>query len=76
MSAMLNSDAEPVEVGVEAVAGELDDLERLLDALQREVLRLGAEQRVVGGDERVDRQQPEGGRAVDEDDVVVAVDVA
>ena len=67
--------AEPLQVGVQAVAGELDDLERLLDALQREVLRLGAEQRLVGGDERVDGQQAERGRAVDEDDVVVVVDV-
>ena len=74
MSAMLNTHAEPLEVGVEAVAGQLDDLERLLDALQREVLRLGAQQRVVGGDERVDRQQAERRRAVDDDDVVVAVD--
>ena len=32
------------------------------------------EQRVVGGDERVDGEQPEGGRAVDEDEVVAAVD--
>src|SRR2546429_534604 len=39
--------AEPVEVGVQAVAGQLDDLERLLDALEREVLRLAAEQRAV-----------------------------
>ena len=68
--------AEPLEVGVEAVAGELDDLERLLDALEREVLGLGAEQRVVGGDERVDRQQPEGRRAVDQHDVEVALDLA
>ena len=75
MSAMLKHDAEPLEVGVQAVARQLDDLERLLDALQREVLRLGAEQRVVGGDERVDGQQAERRRAVDEDDVVVVVDV-
>ena len=64
-------DAEPVEVGVQAVAGELDDLERLLDALHREVLRLGGQQRVVGGDERVDGQQAERRRAVEQDDVVV-----
>ena len=64
--------AEPLQVRVEAVLGQLDHLERLLDALHREVLRLGRQQRVVGGDEGVDGQQPERGRAVDQHDVVVA----
>ena len=41
MSAMLNTTPSQLELGVQAVARELDDLERLLDALQREVLRLG-----------------------------------
>ena len=50
----------------------LDDLERLLDALEGEVLGLGRDQRVVGGDERVDGQQPERRRAVDQDQVVFA----
>ena len=68
--------AEPFEVGVEALAGELDHLERLLDALQREVLRLGRQQRVVGRHERVDGQQAERRRAVDQDQVVVARDLA
>ena len=63
-------DAEPAQLGVQSVARELDDLERLLDALQREVLRLGRQQRVVGGDERVDGQQAERRRAVQEDQVI------
>ena len=69
-------DAEPLEVRVEAVAGQLDHLERLLDPLEREVLRLGRQQRVVGRDERVDGQQPERRRAVDQDQVVVAAHLA
>ncbi len=56
---------------VQAVARELDDLHRLLDALQREVLRLGGDERAVGSDERVDGQQAERGRAVDQDQLVV-----
>ena len=66
----VEEDAKPLQVGVQAVTGELDDLQGLLDALQREVLRLGAEQGPVGGDERVDREQAERRRAVDQDEVV------
>ena len=55
MSARLSSTPSSDSSRVEAVARELDDLHRLLDALQREVLRLGGDQRAVGGDERVDR---------------------
>jgi len=33
--------AEPLEIRVEAVAGQVDHLEGLLDALEREVLGLG-----------------------------------
>ncbi len=63
---------EQLEVRVEAVPRELDHLHRLLDALQREVLGLGGHERAVGGDQRVDRQQAERGRAVDQDQLVVA----
>ena len=73
---MFEHDAEPLEVGVEVLARQLDHLERLLDALHREVLRLGAQQRVVGGDERVDGQQAERRRAVDQHDVVAVLDLA
>ena len=66
-------DAEPLEVGVEVLLRQLDHLERLLDALEREVLRLGRDQRVVGGHEGVDGQQAERGRAVDQHDVVAAL---
>ena len=63
--------AEDRQLRVEAVAHELDHLHRLLDALQREVLRLGGDQRAVGGDQRVDRQQSQRRWAVDQDHVVV-----
>ena len=46
-------------------------LEHLLDSLEREVLALGADQRVRRSDERVDRQQPERRRAVDQDHLVL-----
>ena len=62
--------------GFSVSLGEVEDLQRLLDSLQGEVLRLGREHRVGGGDERVDRQQPERRRAVDQDHVVAALDVA
>ena len=73
---MFRTTPEPLEVGVQRLLGQLDDLERLLDALEREVLRLGRQQRVVGGDDGVDRQQAERGRAVDEDQVVAALGLA
>ena len=66
--------AQQRQIRVEAVARQLDDLHRLLDALQREVLRLGGDQRMVGGDERVDRQQAQRRRAVDQDHVVVVAE--
>ena len=68
--------AEPHEVRVEAVAGQIDHLECLLDALEREVLRLGRQQRVVGRDQRIDGQQAQRRRAVDQHQVVLALDIA
>ena len=71
----VEQDAEPLELGVERVAGQLDHLKRLLDPLQREVLGLAAEQGLVGRDERVHGQQAESRRAVDHHDVVVLADL-
>ena len=67
--------AEQRQPRVEAVPRQFDHLHRLLDPLQREVLGLGGDQRVIGGHERVDRQQPKRGRAVDQDHLVVAARV-
>src|SRR5919202_2106654 len=50
---------EPVELGTQVVLRQLDDLERLLDPLQREVLGLARDHGVVGGHQGVDRQKPE-----------------
>ncbi len=63
--------AQQREVRVEAVPRELDHLHRLLDPLQREVLGLGGDERPIGGHERVDGEQAERGRAVDQDELVV-----
>jgi hypothetical protein len=68
-------DPEQLELGVERVAGQRRDLHCLFDALQREVLRLGRQDRVIGGDQRVDGQQSERRRAVDEDELPVALEV-
>ncbi len=66
----VHHDAQELEVVVVVLLRLLDHLERAVDALQGEVLGLGADQRPVGGDEPVDRQQPERRRAVDQDHVV------
>ena len=66
MSAMFITHAEELEVGVVVLPRLLDHLERAVDALQREVLRLGGDQRPVGGDEPVDRsagRAPAGSRS-------------
>ena len=68
--------AEPVEVGVQRLLGQLHHLERLLHALEREVLGLARDQRVVGGHERVHREQPQRRRAVDQHQVVAALELA
>ena len=75
-SAMFMHDAEPLEPLVQVLARELHHLEHLLDALEREVLALGADERVRRGDQRVHRQQPERRRAVDQDQVVLAARLA
>ena len=49
------------------LAHHLDGLEQLAEALQRVVLRLDRDEHLRAGDQRVQREQPERGRAVDED---------
>src|SRR5205823_3491819 len=56
----------PVQVG----ADQLDGAQERAEALQRVVLALQRDQHTIGGDQRVDRQEAERGRAVDEDVVV------
>ena len=46
----------------------------LHEAAQREVLALHGHDHAVGGNERIDGEQPERGRRVDEDPVVVVLD--
>ena len=62
--------AEDAQLGVEPVDDLVDRVGQQGDAAQREVLALQRDDDAVGGGERVDGEQPEGGRAVDEDEVV------
>ena len=57
---------------VEVLADHLHGLQQLPEALQRVVLRLDRDQHLRPGHQGVQRQQPQRGRAVDED-VVVAL---
>ena len=66
-------DPEDVELGVEVLARQRDDLERLLDPLQREVFGLGESSARSAAHQRVDGEKPERRRAVDQDHVVAAL---
>src|SRR5437762_1199310 len=68
--------AEHLELRVEPVLHGLDDLEQGGHALEGVVLRLDRDDHTVGTDERVERQESEGGWAIDEDVVVAIDDVA
>src|SRR6266542_2206156 len=69
-------EAEHRELGVEPGLDRLDDLQQRGHALQRVVLRLHRDDHALRGDERVQGEQPERRRAVDEDVVVALHDVA
>jgi hypothetical protein len=59
-------DRRHVQVGVEVRAHEVDVRQQLPEPLQRVVLALDRDQHLVRGDQRVDGEQTERGRAVDE----------
>ena len=56
-----------MQAGVEVGLDQLDVLQQLGQSLERVVLALDRDQHLVGGDERVDGEQPQARRAVDED---------
>ena len=56
-----------LELRVEVLPDQVDVVDQLVQALQRVVLALDRDQHLLRGDQRVDRQQAERGRAVDED---------
>ena len=58
------------QVGVEVLLDQFDVAEQLRETLECVVLALDRDEHLARGDERVDRQQPERRRAVDEDVVV------
>ena len=61
---------EDPEVAVELHPDHVDDLDEVVQALHRVVLRLDRDDHAVRRDEPVDREEPEVRRAVDEDVVV------
>ena len=67
--------AEDPEVAVQLHPDHVDDLDEVVQALHRVVLRLDRDDHAVRRDEAVDRQQAEVRRAVDQH-VVVDVDLA
>jgi hypothetical protein len=60
-------DRRDCQLGVEVTLDELDVVEELRETLQGVVLALDRDEYFLCGDERVDRQKSERGRAVDED---------
>src|SRR5688500_5908053 len=65
-------DTGDVEAGIERTLDAAQRGDELRDAFEREVLALEGYQHRVGGGERVDREQPQAWRAVDEYVVVFA----
>ncbi len=66
-------DGRDVQPGVEVHLDHLDVLEQLAQPLERVVLALDGDEHLVSRDERVDGEQPEARRAVDEDVVEALV---
>ena len=62
------------EIRVQVVADEIDGRDELAQALEGVVLALDRDEDGVGGGERVHGQEPERGRAVEEDVVVAVAD--
>ena len=62
--------------GLRLSLARFEDLHRLLHPLKREVLRLGGEDGVGRGDQRIDREEAERRWAVDQDQVPAAPQVA
>jgi hypothetical protein len=68
--------AEDLEVVVQLQLDGVDDLDERGETLDRVVLRLDGDDDARAGDQRVDGEQAERRRAVEDDDVELALDVA
>jgi hypothetical protein len=64
---MVSRIVEILQIGVQVRADELDVAQQLGESLQRVVLALDRDQHLLASHQSVDRQQPQRGRAVDED---------
>ena len=65
-------DAEDRQLGIEGEADPLDRLKQLAEPLERKELALQRHEQVARGDQRIDRQQPERRRAIDQANVPAA----
>ena len=68
-------DALDLDVRVEVLTDHRERVLELDQTAHRQILALDGDDHLVGGRQRVDRQQPEARRRVDEDEVVVLLDL-
>ena len=68
--------AQDPQVPIQLEADRVDDLDQVVEALHRVVLRLHRDDHAVGRDQAVHRQEPEIGRAIDQREVVPPVEAA
>ena len=66
-----HDDALYAQLRIEALVAHFDAAHEIGDALERVILALHRDEHAVGRDERIDRQQLERRRTVDEDEVIV-----
>ena len=66
-------DADDAELGIEALLDALDRLQQLAQSFEREEFALQRHQQRIGRGQRIERQQAERRRAIDEADVVTGV---
>jgi len=67
-------DAFDEETGIEGLANALDGIEEFADAFEGEILGLHGDEDGIGGDEGVEGQEVEGGRAIENDDLEPVAD--
>ena len=59
---------------VQAVAHEVDDIQQMLDTLDGKTAGLNRDNKLIAGAQRVDRQDAEARRAIDQDIIIIRFD--